>query len=242
MSKYSVDGLSFIDTGVNEETIIFLHGWGQNKETFHFYITNLKVQYRCISIDLPGFGKSVCPKEKLSIDEYGEIINDFINAYHLQVKAIIGHSFGGKIATNMLIKKKVSQAILLAPSSIKPKRSIKTKIKIKLYKILKKRYGLKLKIKYGSNDYRNAKGVLREIFVEAVNTFYNEELKAIHSSVLIIWGKKDEETPVWMGEKMNRLIPNCTFEVIDSGHFSYLEKKYQCMKYIQKYLEENKCL
>ena len=54
--------------------ILFLHGWGSSVDAFRRMIMPLKSRFRCILIDLPGFGKSDLPKEPLSIDDYCRIV------------------------------------------------------------------------------------------------------------------------------------------------------------------------
>ncbi|HZJ18600.1 MAG TPA: alpha/beta fold hydrolase, partial [Patescibacteria group bacterium] len=49
---------SFIE---ERKKIVFLHGWGQSKDTWDKQIKKLKKNYSVYSLDLPGFGKSDCP-------------------------------------------------------------------------------------------------------------------------------------------------------------------------------------
>jgi len=43
----------------NEKTIVFLHGWGSNKEIMKQGFKNELKDYKHIYIDMPGFGKSL---------------------------------------------------------------------------------------------------------------------------------------------------------------------------------------
>ena len=46
----------------------------------------------------------------------------------------------------------------------------------------------------------------------------------IASSTLLVWGDRDTETPLWMGQQMEREIPDSALIILDGGsHFSYLE-------------------
>ena len=40
------------------KVILFLHGWGQNKEMMMPLVEELKGKYKCVLLDMPGFGKS----------------------------------------------------------------------------------------------------------------------------------------------------------------------------------------
>ena len=42
----------------SEKTIVFLHGWGSNKEVMKSGFASILKDFRHIYIDMPGFGKS----------------------------------------------------------------------------------------------------------------------------------------------------------------------------------------
>ena len=40
-----------------------------------------------------------------------------------------------------------------------------------------------------------------------------------------VWGDKDTETPLWMGQRMEKDIPDSALIVLEGGtHFAYLEQ------------------
>jgi pimeloyl-ACP methyl ester carboxylesterase len=49
--------------------------------------------------------------------------------------------------------------------------------------------------KYGSTDYRNAHGVMRDVLVANVNESYEDELATIVAPVTLLWGERDDVTP-----------------------------------------------
>ena len=67
--------LDFFITGEGP-VILFLHGWGQNKEMMSSLVEGLKNKYKCVVLDMPGFGNSKFNREK-NIDEYTKNIHDF---------------------------------------------------------------------------------------------------------------------------------------------------------------------
>ena len=64
------------------------------KNVFSPYLKN----YKHIYIDLPGFGKSAT-KEVLDVYLYTKIIDAFLNSIDASKDIIMGHSYGGKVAT-----------------------------------------------------------------------------------------------------------------------------------------------
>ena len=84
-----------------ENIIIFLHGWGSNKEIMkQGFGTQLK-EYKHIYIDMPGFGKS-SNNYILTTNDYANILKVFLKSLipnHYNLTTIVGHSFGGKVST-----------------------------------------------------------------------------------------------------------------------------------------------
>ncbi len=79
--------------------ILLLHGFGASLFSWKYLARDLARDYRTISVDLKGFGRSPKPKdEAYSIADQAEIILDFVTRHDLQKMTLIGHSFGGAVA------------------------------------------------------------------------------------------------------------------------------------------------
>lgn len=81
-----------------EEVLLILHGWGSNKEIMKQAFTKTLPQYKHIYLDMPGFGKSTNDMI-LTTEDYGHIIQLFLDALNVKVSIVMGHSFGGKVST-----------------------------------------------------------------------------------------------------------------------------------------------
>jgi pimeloyl-ACP methyl ester carboxylesterase len=64
-------------------------------------IAALKENFRCIAVDLPGYGKSDKADYAYSMTFYGEQIKSMIAKLNLQNVYLAGHSMGGQIAMVM---------------------------------------------------------------------------------------------------------------------------------------------
>jgi pimeloyl-ACP methyl ester carboxylesterase len=75
-----------------------------------------------------------------------------------------------------------------------------------------------------SSDYRNA-GPLRDTLKYVLAEDLSPYIPKIRSKALLIWGDRDEETPLEIGRKMAALIPDNELVIFsDSGHFPYLDQ------------------
>ena len=82
----------------------------------------------------------------------------------------------------------------------------------------------KLYKRFGSDDYQNSSGVMRKILVRVVNENLKPILRDIKAPTLLIWGEKDEATPLYMGQIMEKEISDSGLVVFEgAGHYSYLD-------------------
>ncbi len=110
--------LAYADEGKGDKTIIFIHGLGSYMPAWKNNISVLKNDYRCIAIDLPGYGKSSKGKYEGSMPFYSKIVAEFIDELGLKNVVLAGHSMGGQIAitTALAFPDKIDQLILTAPA------------------------------------------------------------------------------------------------------------------------------
>lgn len=238
--------------GNNKKNILILPGWGDTRKTFNYLISILKEKYTIYIIDYPGFGNSPFPNRDLDISDYSELIRDFIVKCEITNPTIIAHSFGGRIVIDLFKKYRdlnIKNLILIDIAGIKPKKSLKKKIKEKIYKMLKKVAFIlpkKLKIKYlerlikifGSTDYSKLNPNIRNTFIKIVNYDQREEIKNIDKDTLIIWGELDQDVPLKDGYFIRDNIKDSGIVVIPKGgHFPYLDNVYYVNKIILEYLK-----
>jgi pimeloyl-ACP methyl ester carboxylesterase len=87
--------ISYIDKGKGQ-IILFIHGLFFPKEGFIPLIEILSKNYRCIALDLPGFGQSDAIYSTFSKKKYINIINRFVNLICKRKKIVLfGSSLGG---------------------------------------------------------------------------------------------------------------------------------------------------
>ncbi|MEH0154730.1 alpha/beta hydrolase [Limibacter armeniacum] len=117
--KYQGHRIAYLDNGGKGETIIFLHGMGSNSLAWQYAIAELE-DFRCIALDLPGYGKS----EWIPTDDlfgcYRSLLKDFILQTGLRKVTLAGHSMGGQLALLAAfdLPEKVERLILSAPAGL----------------------------------------------------------------------------------------------------------------------------
>lgn len=250
--------IEYVESGKGDLLCVFLHGWGAQKENFNASIELLKNKYRCVALDLPGFGESDKLKKSFSVDDYTDIVIKFIDEVlkdnDKKEVILIGHSYGGRIMIKInnrsglpfVIKKN----IFIDSAGIKHEASIEQKIKVSAFKSMKNLVNIlpgtkgekekrldDLRSKFGSSDYKNADPIMRETLVKSVNEDLTPILKNIKAESLLIWGENDTATPISDGKMFEREIKGSGLVVLkNTGHFSFVEDQYTYLKVIESYL------
>lgn len=232
--------INYIDYGEGKDTVVLLHGWGQNIEMMKPIGDRLKNNFKVIIIDLPGFGLSEEPKEIWSVYDYADAIKELLTSLKVSNPIMIGHSFGGKISLVYASKYKVKKVVTFG-SPFK-KEILKLSLKTKVLKTLKKVPGINkledfAKKHIGSVDYKNASKRMREILVDTVNLSIEDEVSKIKCPTLLIWGTNDQAVSIDDAKELEKLIPDCGLvEYEGCTHYAYLERLDQTINILNNFL------
>ena len=235
----NIDGLdiNYIDEGEGP-VCLMLHGWGSSSDAYRGIINAIKHSYRCVALDFPGCGKSSLPDRPWTLDDYTSLIKKFCEELSLGNPIMFGHSHGGRVTLKMAADKILSpqKLVLLDSAGLIPKKSIKTRLRARSFKIIKgfcTLPGLKKPCAglldrargyFGSADYNSAPPVMRQTLVNLVNTDIRDILGKIEASTLLIWGENDTATPLSDAKIIEKSIPDCGLCVIEgAGHWSFVE-------------------
>jgi non-heme chloroperoxidase len=101
--------------------VLFIHGWPLDHRMYEYQVTHLPPYgFRCIRIDLRGFGQSDQPWDGYGYDRLADDLRIVIDTLHLQNLALVGFSMGGAIAIRYMARHAghgVSQLLLLAAAA-----------------------------------------------------------------------------------------------------------------------------
>ena len=218
------------------EYILVLHGWGANKALMSRVFADKFRHYALVCVDLPGFGASSQPARTLGSEDYAEIMRAFIAAFGRQPAAIMGHSFGGKIAALLAPR----NLILLSSAGIIEPKPFAVRTKIVIFKILK-RFGLAgLWRAFASKDAAGMSKTMYETLKNVVNEDFRDIFSALSpQNALIFWGKDDRATSLKSGELIHSLIRNSKFYPLAGDHFFFLQSADFIGEQIEKELSDS---
>lgn len=242
MFSYKDIKINYIRYGnIKGDTLVFLHGWGQNIEMMKPVADPFSDDFDIIIIDLPGHGNSEEPTSVYTVYDFVDVVKQLLDSLKVKNPILIGHSFGGKTSLLYASMYDVKKLILFAPSY--KKEIQKLSLKTKMLKSAKKIPGLNkfeefAKKHIGSTDYKNASPLMRKILVETVNFDIREEVKKISCPTLLVWGTIDDQVDVSGAYELESLIKDAGVVIYDNcTHYAYLERLGQTINVMKSFLK-----
>jgi pimeloyl-ACP methyl ester carboxylesterase len=241
LRQVEVDGtpVNYVDLGDGElEPIVFVHGLGGQWQNWLENIPRAALERRVIAMDLPGFGRSPTPRERITISGYGRCVDALCDKLSLGRVDMVGNSMGGYIAAEVAIQvpERIDQLILVSAAGI-------TSADIARRPIITAGRIATVMVSYGAARHRQIasrpksrhlalalvarhpsllkadlayegffKGAGKPGFDDALRACleydFRDRLPEIRQPTLIVWGEKDSIIPVRDAHEFERLIPD----------------------------------
>lgn len=217
-------------------TNVYLHGWGCSHKNLLFCDDEMKNQ-NSLFVDFPPFGKSGKVKG-WSIFTYANMVIALCTHLGITKANLFGHSFGGRVALiiAVLCKDLTNKLILIDSAGLKPRRSIFFHLKVANFK-LRRSLGLKTR-DISSADYQKLDDDMKGVFKSVVNTHLDEFLPYVRCETLIVFGKNDCETPIYMAKRFKKKIPCSSLVLLDNaGHFCFDDRRIEFLYMTKKFVE-----
>jgi pimeloyl-ACP methyl ester carboxylesterase len=218
--------------------IVFLHGWGANRDSLRGIATLFQPTHHVHLIDLPGFGAAPLPPDGWSTIDYADLVQAYLAERVSGPVILVGHSFGARIIVRLAARRLagIHAIVLMAapglPVSLLSRAGLRRRGIRTLRTLLKLARGLTgpgplawHTRRFGSKDYQAA-GPMRDLLVRVVNEDLTASAQDITSPALLLWGSDDRETPPWLAyrylELMNSHGTRATLEMLPhKDHFLY---------------------
>lgn len=231
--------------------VIALHGWKQTIESFWPVAAQLSARgYQVHILDLPGFGRSDLPPVPWGVSDYVHFVLAYLDSAGLAQVAILGHSFGGRIALMLAAEhpERVSKMVLAASAGLRTPPRLAQRIRGQMARLVSRtleRAGLIswrdslrkwFNRQFASQDYLTA-GPLRETMVRVIEEDLSPWAPRIQAPTVLIWGDQDTETPLWQGKRLEQLIPDAGLILFaGAGHFAYMERLGDYIRIVDHFL------
>ncbi|MGZ5209119.1 MAG: alpha/beta fold hydrolase [Sulfuricurvum sp.] len=217
--------------------IVFLHGWGSSKALMKQAFGKTLSDFRHIYIDMPGFGQSN-NDVALTTDDYAAIMELLLHEIGAHKHIILGHSFGGKVATLL----DPDLLVLVASAGILVPKPFKIRAKIALFKLLKLSGLTSLRRFFVSPDAQGMSEEMYQTFKNVINEDFSEHFKAFKNKALLCFGTTDTATPLWTGEVIHTLIADSRLVTFEGDHYFLFKEGTLIGREIEQDAKESKSM
>jgi len=238
--------------------LVLVHGFLGSSKMWGPQVKFFKKNFRVVTPDLPGFGKSKKMKSCKSIKIMADLILKCLKEKKIERYNLLGHSMGGMIAQEMAKKdgKNISKLIFYSTGAIgdmpgrfetihQSRKILKEKGLIIIAKKIAKTWFVKEeKAKYFDICIKAGKQTSIKATDNALIAFQNwngvNALKNIKNKTLIVWGDKDKSYDKKQIQILKKKITNSSLVIFNGcAHNVHLEKVNEFNNKINKFLEDS---
>jgi 3-oxoadipate enol-lactonase len=226
--------------------LVFLHGIGGAARAWRDQLNAFGDRYRAIAWDMPGYGGSA-PLATVSIASLADALQDFLGQIGAIKPVLVGHSIGGMIVQQWLVKyPTVAAAVVLAQTSPAFGKADgdwqKSFIDARLGPLDRGETMVSLapglvKDLVGEDPDASGLALARDCMASVPEASYRasmlallgfdqrQTLKNIKVPTLVLAGSKDKNAPASMMAKMASFIPSAHYVELEGvGHLVNLER------------------
>lgn len=252
--------------GGRGETILFVHGFGMEKDGWGLFLKAFSNSYRLIVPDLPGFGEN-SRLESANYDVLSQVkrLNRFVENLGLNRFHLVGSSMGGYIAGFYASEypEKVKSLALFNPAGVssrvpsdmwrryaetgemallcKTKEGFEDLLALLFYRAPPvlgpfKNYFAEL----GASNYVFYGKVLRDLERGGMHQL-ESRFPRVQARTLVLWGANDRILHVSGAERFREGLKNVKVVILDQcGHAPFFEKRKETTKVYQDFLADLK--
>ena len=111
--------VNYVELG-DGDPLVFIHGLSGCWQNWLENIPHFAKSRRVIAIDLPGFGASPMPVEKITINGYASIVDELLDGLGIESASIVGNSMGGFVGAELAIEfdTRVDRLVLVSAAGL----------------------------------------------------------------------------------------------------------------------------
>ncbi len=102
------------------QPLVFVHGLSGSWPNWLEQLAAFAAEHRVITLDLPGFGHSPMPPQRISISGYARILERLLDRLGVDAAALVGNSLGGFVAAELAIAfpQRVERLVLVSAAGL----------------------------------------------------------------------------------------------------------------------------
>jgi pimeloyl-ACP methyl ester carboxylesterase len=205
-------------TAGNGEPLILVHGLSGSTRWWVRNIPAFAERYTVYLVDLPGFG-TLARTQSFALSEAADWLLDWFHAIDLQSAYWLGHSMGGYLCLQIATRlpQVVDRLALAAPALLPAGHSWESYL---LPLMAASRYMRPSFLPILLTDALRAGPVtLLRATRDLLSKDIRQEVRAVQSPILLIWGQNDTLVPPVLGDLLHKAIPHSRLLILKgAGH------------------------
>jgi 2-hydroxy-6-oxonona-2,4-dienedioate hydrolase len=243
--------------------VVLLHGLGGDGSRWQPNIAPLAKDFHVFALDQIGFGQSDKPLANYHTGMLAEFLVDFLKAVGLPRASLVGNSMGASVAlyTAVNYPDKVDRIVLADGGGF---RDANTAAAPPTAETLRRRQLQNSVTRQETRDFFNIlfhdKSLVTDKMVDdqlamrlrsaftiariqesgekGIASLTEEQVRAVRTPTLIVWGKYDELANPAGADRLERTIPGAKKVLIDNcGHLPQLEKAAEFNEIVRRFLQ-----
>ncbi len=259
MSSITTDqGIVHYEVYGRGRPVILLHGWLGSWYLWQETMAYLGRYYRTYALDFWGFGESGRKRSTYAVNDFVDLVDQFMDRLGIGRAPVVGHSMGGTVTLSVAIKYpyRVSKAVVVGSPIVGS--SLAWTLKLAGYRPIANllfsmmgtfRLGLKVFSPMISSSPNYSDLLLKDLSLTTLDPFLlsiaslrridlRPDLRKINVPVLGIYGDKDTivDPKQWQPLKDNVLNINIE-RFVNSGHMPMLDEPQPFMKILKNFID-----
>ncbi len=230
-AEFTHQGLGLVAEPLSEAhgpiRLVWLHGWGQNRQSLRSLANALLPRGEAWLLDLPGHGQAAVPQAACAPAQMAELLAAWLGTLPPCPTYLVGHSMGFRVALHAAWQQTLPMAGIVALAGAGVPRRLPWRQRVRRA-LIRSAMGLGHRLKpwvgerllqalrrrFGSRDYLACPAALRPMFMAVVQDDASPFLPHLTVPALLLYGAEDEETPPNVGQTMARLLPHAACVVL----------------------------
>jgi pimeloyl-ACP methyl ester carboxylesterase len=261
--NYGIDELAYYDQGNGEQTILLIHGFGEDHAIWKNQIEFLSTHYRVIAPNLPGVHckpLALHHSQAPNIRMYVEVLHELMHHLHIEQYFIVGHSMGGYIGLSFAdYYVNHVQGLLLFHSTTYEDNEAKKTSRMKVAEFIQE-WGVSKYLETATpnlfgdafkktnpgviqNVIESGSSISQEAMIQFVFAMRNRKamthlLKQSNLPVWMIVGEADLAVPIQDSLEQIKLLPSSNSLVLNNvGHMGMFEATNQVNEFIHQCIQ-----
>jgi pimeloyl-ACP methyl ester carboxylesterase len=260
MSSITTDkGILHYEVFGRGNPVIFLHGWLGSWGLWQQTMKSIGERNRTYALDFWGFGESEDKLSSYQVQDFVDLVEQFMDQLGIQQAPLVGHSMGGTVSLMAALKfEKRIQKVVVIGSPING-ASLSLPLKFAGNRFIAERifqfFGPFRKVLKKISPFickhpdfpeimdRDLSKTNLESFLNSIRSLkkinLSKDLLKLEIPVLGLYGNRDNIVSPAQNRLLKQVIPHAEIELFqNSGHFIMLEEPEICVQRIKQFINE----